>query len=90
MVYSIGATFGPLIASALMAIYGPSSFFLFEATVAILYAVFVLVRASRRPTLPTDQQEKYVPLPDVTPIVMGLDPRTDLDRQDGGGGRVSR
>ncbi len=77
MVYSAGATIGPLLASALMAIYGPSSFFLFEATVAVLYAGFVLVSVSRRPLAPADQQEKYVPLPDVTPIAMGLDPRTD-------------
>ncbi|WP_211300684.1 MFS transporter [Simplicispira suum] len=84
MVYSIGATVGPVLASVLMSIYGPSSFFLFEATVAVLYAAFVIVYASRRPSLPVDQREKYVPLPDVTPIVMGLDPRTDLDGDDGG------
>lgn len=84
MVYSIGATIGPLLASALMSIYGPASFFLFESTVAVLYAVFVLVRVSRRPSLPADQREKYVPLPDVTPIAMALDPRTEPDRQDGG------
>ncbi len=30
MIYSIGATIGPLLAATLMAIYGPSSFFLFE------------------------------------------------------------
>ncbi len=81
MVYSIGATVGPLLAAALMAIYGPSSFFLFESVVAILYAVFVLVRVSQQPCLPTDQREKYVPLPDVTPIAMALDPRTEPDPQ---------
>ena len=82
MVYSIGATVGPLLASALMAVYGPSSFFLFEATVAVLYALFVFSCASRRPSLPADQREKYVPLPDVTPIVMALDPRTDAQAHD--------
>lgn len=79
MVYSIGATAGPLLASALMSIYGPTSFFLFESAVAVLYAGFVFVRASQRPALPANQREKYVPLPDVTPIVMSLDPRTDRD-----------
>lgn len=87
MVYSVGATIGPLLASALMSIYGPSSFFLFESAVAVLFAVFVLVRTSRRPSLPADQREKYVPLPDVTSVAVGLDPRTDPDRQ-GGGERV--
>ena len=79
MVYSIGATIGPLLAAALMSIYGPPSFFVFESTVAVLYAVFVLVQVSRRPSLPADQRERYVPLPDVTPIAMALDPRTELE-----------
>lgn len=77
MVYSIGAMIGPLLAATLMSIYGPSSFFLFESTIAILYAVFVLVQVAHRPCLPADEQEPYVPLPDVTPIAMALDPRTD-------------
>ncbi|CAO1652959.1 Major facilitator superfamily protein [Parasphingorhabdus sp. NYA22] len=85
MVYSIGATIGPLLAATLMAIYGPSSFFLFESAVAILYAVFVLVRVFRRPGVAADQREKYVSLPDITPIAMALDPRTDPDGQNGGG-----
>lgn len=80
MVYSIGATVGPLLAATLMSIYGPSSFFLFESAVAILFAVFVLVRVSRQPCLPVDQRERYVPLPDVTPIAMALDPRTEHER----------
>lgn len=79
MVYSVGATVGPLLASALMSVYGPSSFFLFESTVAVLFAIFVLVSVSRRPCLPADQREKYVPLPDVTPIAMALDPRTESE-----------
>ena len=82
MVYSIGATIGPLLAAALMAVYGPSSFFVFESIVAILYAVFVLFRVSRQPSVPADQREKYVPLPDVTPLAMALDPRTTPVSQD--------
>ncbi len=86
MVYSIGATVGPLLAAALMSIYGPPSFFLFESTVAILYAVFVFFQAFRSPSLPAGKRAKYVPLPDVTPIVIGLDPRTD---RDGAGGQAA-
>lgn len=77
MVYSIGATVGPLLAAALMAIYGPSSFFLFESFVAIIFAVFVLYRVWRQPCLSAEQREPYVPIPDVTAIAMALDPRTD-------------
>jgi hypothetical protein len=86
MVYSVGATIGPLLAATLMAIYGPPSFFLFESTVAILYALFVLFRVARQPGAPAGQREKYVPLPDVTPLAMALDPRTEP----GGGGGEGR
>lgn len=85
MVYSIGATVGPVLAAALMAIYGPSSFFLFESTVAILYAVFVLIQVTRRPCVAAEEQEPYVPLPDVSPVAMALDPRTDPSDENGGG-----
>lgn len=77
MVYSIGATMGPLFAAALMSIYGPSSFFIFESALAVLYAAFVLTQVAARPALAGDEQEPYVVLPDVTPIAMGLDPRTE-------------
>lgn len=77
MVYSIGATIGPVLAAVLMSVYGPSSFFLFESVVAILYAVFVLTQVARRPAKSADQQEPYVPLPDITSIAMALDPRTE-------------
>ena len=80
MVYSIGATIGPLLASGLMARFGPSSFFVFESSVAILYAIFVLLQLARRPQIARAQQEPYVPLPDVTPIAMALDPRTEPER----------
>lgn len=82
MVYSIGATIGPVLAAALMAVFGPSSFFMFESIVAILYALFVLVRVWRAPCVPADEREPYVTLPDVTPVAMALDPRTDPEGED--------
>ena len=75
MVYSIGATIGPLLTSGLMAAYGPSSFFVFESVIAIAYAVFVLLRVRSVPQLPEAEREKFVPLPDISPAVMALDPR---------------
>lgn len=77
MVYSIGATIGPLLAATLMSIYGPYSFFLFESAVAIGYAIFVLFKVRTGPDLPEEGREKYVPLPDISPVAMALDPRTD-------------
>lgn len=79
MVYSCGAATGPLFASALMTIYGPHSFFLFESVVAAIYAIFVLFRVLARPQLPVSAREKFVPVPDVTSVATTLDPRTDPD-----------
>ncbi|MEC5293780.1 MFS transporter [Aurantimonas sp. C2-6-R+9] len=79
MVYSIGATVGPLLASALMAVYGPYSFFAFESAVAMIFAIFLLLRVRRQSPLPAEQQEIFVPIPDVTPVAIALDPRTDPD-----------
>ena len=77
MVYSIGATIGPLLAATLMSIYGPHSFFLFESAIAIAYAIFVLFKVTTRPKLPAEGREKFVPLPDISPVAMALDPRTE-------------
>lgn len=79
MVYSIGATVGPLLASTFMSIYGPQSFFLFESTVAVLYAIFVLCRVVVRPQPPIEAREKFVSVPDVTSVATTLDPRTEPD-----------
>ena len=77
MVYSIGATIGPLLTSGLMAVFGPASFFVFESVVAIAYAVFVLFAVRSSPQAPEPEREKYVPLPDISPAAMALDPRTE-------------
>lgn len=79
MVYSIGATAGPLLAATLMEIYGPSSFFLFESGIAVIYALFVLVRIRMRGRVPSEGRAKFIPLPDISAVVMRLDPRTDPD-----------
>lgn len=80
MVYSIGATIGPLLASSLMSIYGPYSFFLFESAVAITYAIFVLFNVMTGPKLPAEGREEYVPLPDISAVAMALDPRTEPEK----------
>ncbi|QDZ03237.2 MFS transporter [Nitratireductor mangrovi] len=84
MVYSIGATIGPLFASALMSLYGPASFFLFESAVAVIYALFVLLRMRVGRSLPKEAREKFVPLPDISQAGLTLDPRTEPDRKPAG------
>ena len=77
MVYSVGATLGPLLASTLMSIYGPSSFFVFESIVAVIYALFVFYRVFRRARNPVSDRERFIPLPDISPVATELDPRTE-------------
>lgn len=77
MVYSIGATIGPLLASMLMSVFGPASFFVFESVIAVAYAIFVLFSVRSVPPLPEYEQEKFVSLPDISPAAMALDPRTE-------------
>lgn len=79
MIYSIGATIGPLLAATLMAIYGPSSFFLFESAVAVTYALFVLFRVASGDRPAAEGRAKFIPLPDISAMVMRLDPRTEPD-----------
>ncbi|WP_116599129.1 MFS transporter [Primorskyibacter marinus] len=79
MVYSTGATIGPLLTSGLMAAFGPSSFFVFESVVAIAYALFVLSSVRSVPQLPEAEREKFVPLPDSSPTALVLDPRIEPD-----------
>ena len=81
MVYSIGATIGPLLASMLMSVFGPASFFVFESLIAITYAIFVLFRVKSAPQIPQGEREKFVPLPDISPAVMALDPRAEPEEK---------
>jgi MFS family permease len=73
--YAIGATAGPLIASALMQAFTPTALFGFIGVVTAGFAIFVLYRQRRRAALPNEEQATFVPLPTTTPVVAKLDPR---------------
>jgi MFS family permease len=73
--YAIGATAGPLIASALMQAIEPNALFGFIGLVTAAFAIFVLYRQRRRAALPNEEQATFVPLPTTTPVVGELDPR---------------
>jgi MFS family permease len=73
--YAIGATAGPLIASALMQAFVPAALFAFIGTVTAVFSLFVLYRQRRRAALPNEEQSTFVPLPTTTAVVGELDPR---------------
>jgi MFS family permease len=75
--YAIGATAGPLIASALMQAIEPNALFGFIGVVTAGFAVFVVYRQRRRAALPNEEQASFVPLPTTTPVAAKLDPRAE-------------
>ena len=78
LAWGIGATFGPLLAAAVMGQLGPSSLFLFLMVVSAALAIFARHRMRQRSALPADEQAPFVPLD--SRIMLGqLDPRTDSD-----------
>lgn len=75
LVFSIGATIGPLIASLWMQYSGASAMFLHTAIAHILIAAVMLVRIGARPVLPRTFWTRFVLVPRSTPAIFSLDPR---------------
>ena len=74
LVYSLGAAAGPIPASAVMGLAGPSGLFAFIAACAALLLVFALVRLWVAPPVPGERQRPYLILPRTTPLAAKLDP----------------
>lgn len=77
--YSIGAVIGPLLASALMAGFGPASLFIYTALMHILFAAFVVFRIRERTAPPPQSRDDFIAVPKTSPAVFNLDPRTEAD-----------
>jgi MFS family permease len=79
LVFSIGAIFGPLLASFAMRELGHGALFLHSAVAHTAIAVMMVLRARQRPKLPIERNAPFVPVPKTTPAVFDLDPRADQD-----------
>lgn len=77
LTFSIGAVFGPLIASLAMSVAGSGALFLHSAAAHSLIVLTLLVRAGLRPKLPEEDKEEFVAVPRTTPAVFELDPRAE-------------
>jgi MFS family permease len=77
--FGMGALFGPTFASFSMAALGPEGLFLHIAAVSVGLAIYAIVHVFMIP--PTQRQEKFVMVPETTPGVHQLDPRTHLETQ---------
>lgn len=81
LAFGIGALLGPLLGSLFMAALGPEGLFLFIAIASAALAVFAVHRARRRAPVPKEEQEKFVAVPQTTPVVHQLDPRVSRDEE---------
>ena len=77
LVWAVGATAGPLVASSVMGPVGPSGLFVFIAVVAAFLAIYTRWRMSRRAAKPAEEQSKFVPVPSTSAIAGALDPRSE-------------
>lgn len=77
LVWAIGGTVGPLVASFFMGRFGPSALFVYLAVVGSAIATFTLYRMLRRQALPSAEQTNFVPMQTTSAIANALDPRTD-------------
>src|SRR5690606_37011265 len=75
VVYGLGATIGPLLASVAMWLLGARGLFLFVATVALLFSLVALLSRRVEPEA-VAAQEPFVSVPPSTsPVINTLDPR---------------
>lgn len=74
--FGVGALLGPFVGSLLMTAIGPQGLFLHIALASAALAGFALYRMGQRPPVPKEDQEQFVAVPETTPMVHKLDPRT--------------
>ncbi|HEY6334870.1 MAG TPA: MFS transporter [Alphaproteobacteria bacterium] len=68
LAWGLGASVGPLAASATMGALGPGGLFVFVAAVDILLALFALWRMTRRPSVPAQAKGVFAPRGGMTPV----------------------
>jgi MFS family permease len=68
LAWGLGASVGPLAASATMGALGPGGLFVFVAAVDVLLALFALWRMTRRPTVPAQAKGAFAPRGGMTPV----------------------
>lgn len=80
LAYGIGAAIGPVLAPAFMKYSGPSGLFVYFISVSVAFVLFLLLRVRVSTPLPIEEQQQYVPVPQTTPIVSELDPRSEENK----------
>jgi MFS family permease len=76
LAYGIGATVGPMIAPAGIALFGANGLFIYFMIIGVLLTGFLSWRTFKRAPVPLSAQQQYVAVPRTTPIASEFDPRT--------------
>ena len=79
LAYSLGATTGPLAASAAMAAFGPSGLFAFAALVLFALAAFALYQLVKGISKPAAEQTAFQPVSWISAVAAKLDPRAPAE-----------
>lgn len=77
LVYGIGATLGPLLATLFMRFIGPSGLFVHSATICCGIGLFALYRITQRSPVPDKDAENFAMVPRTSPMAFEMDPRSD-------------
>jgi MFS family permease len=80
--YSIGAVFGPILASAVMTILkNPFGLYVYWSLVAGAFAVITiyLKHKERISIIPVDEQVNFIAMKNTSPVAMVMDPRGDFE-----------
>ena len=78
LAFSLGGMIGPYTASLVMGVAGHGALFSFLALAQGLLALFVVYRMKVRKALPVAEQEHMSVHTGATPMIVDLDPRTDI------------
>lgn len=78
LIYSIGASLGPVIAALFMRPwFGGNGLIYYFIILSGFLTWFSIWRKSTIPAVPESEQQEYVPIPQTTPIMAELDPRSE-------------
>jgi MFS family permease len=78
LIYSAGATIGPIFAAFFMRPWlGANGLIVYLIVLSILLGWFLLWRRTTSPQKFDEPQQEYITIPQTTPIVAELDPRSD-------------
>lgn len=77
IIYGIGSVSGPLLSPIVMELTRPSGLFLYSGVLSFILAAFAIWRNYKLPSQSKATKEHFQPMPNTTPIISELDPRSD-------------